>query len=368
MKAVAVFPGRREIKLVDHQEPRIESPGQVKLRILETGICGTDKEISRFEYGTPPEHSEYLIIGHEAFAEVVETGSQASDLKEGDLVVPMVRRPCSDSTCVACREGSQDFCQSGEFSERGIKEAHGFMTEFVVEETQYLQRVPRELRDLGVLVEPLTIAEKALRQVWNVQERLPWNRAGVGARGGRALVLGAGPVGLLGAMVLVRAGFETYVYSREPQGGAKARIVESANGRYVSAQDVSVDDLPTAVGKIDLVYEACGASQLAFRTLDLLAPNAIFIFTGVPGRKAPIEVNADRIMRNLVLRNQVIFGTVNAGDFAFEAAVRDLAAFAEDWPEATRSMVSGRYPVESHLDLLDGTIQGIKNVVSFATV
>jgi len=235
-----------------------------------------------------------------------------------------------------------------------------------VEEACYLKRVPAELRELGVLIEPLTIAEKALRQVWNVQERLPWNRAGEGLRGGRALVLGAGPVGLLGAMVLVRAGFETYVYSREPQGGLKARIVEAASGRYVSASDVSVDDLPTAVGKIDLVYEACGASQLAFRTLDLLAPNAIFIFTGVPGRKAPIEVDADQIMRNLVLRNQVVFGTVNAGHFAFEAAIRDLAAFAEEWPEATHSMVSGRYPVESHADLLSGKIKGIKNVVTFS--
>ncbi|MGH9943939.1 MAG: alcohol dehydrogenase catalytic domain-containing protein, partial [Pyrinomonadaceae bacterium] len=166
MKAVAVFPASREIKLVEHEEPRLASPTEVKLRVLEVGVCGTDKEISTFEYGTPPADSPYLVIGHESLSEVVETGPAVSRLKPGDLVVASVRRPCPHAHCVACRTGRQDFCFTGDFSERGIKERHGYMTEFFADDEQYLNVVPGPLREVGVLVEPLTIAEKALAQVW----------------------------------------------------------------------------------------------------------------------------------------------------------------------------------------------------------
>src|SRR5437588_6852786 len=174
MKAVAVFPAKREVRVVDHAEPSIESPTQAKLRILDVGICGTDKEIASFQYGTPPDGSEYLIIGHESLGEVVEVGARATKVKQGDLVVASVRRPCGHAECVACRHGRQDFCYTGDFSERGIKSRHGYMTELVVEEEQYLNVVSRELRDVAVLVEPLTIAEKSLTQLWQIQQRLPW--------------------------------------------------------------------------------------------------------------------------------------------------------------------------------------------------
>src|ERR1051326_3055849 len=128
MKAIAVFPGKREIRLIDHPEPRISTPTDVKLRILEVGVCGTDKEICAFEYGTPPDGSDYLVIGHESLGEVVEVGNAVSRVKIGDLVVPMVRRPCPHETCLACHSGRQDFCYTGDFTERGIKMQNGFMT------------------------------------------------------------------------------------------------------------------------------------------------------------------------------------------------------------------------------------------------
>ena len=195
MRAVAVQPRAERIELVDVAEPPLVRPSDVRVRILEVGICGTDKEICRFDYGTPPPGEDHLIIGHEALGEVVETGRAVSQLEVGDLVVPMVRRPCQGADCVPCGVGQQDFCASGDFSERGIKEAHGFMAESIVEEERFLQKVPAGLRDVAVLVEPLTIAEKALRQVWDVQERLPWAAPGRKRRPYHALVLGAGPVG-----------------------------------------------------------------------------------------------------------------------------------------------------------------------------
>ena len=162
MKAIAVLPGKREVQLRDHQMPKITSPTHVKLRMLEVGVCGTDREICAFEYGSPPDGNDYLVIGHESLGEVVEVGPEVKRLQAGDLVVPMVRRPCSHDHCLACKIERQDFCYTGDFTERGIKQAHGYMTEFVVDDERYMHVVPRELREVAVLVEPLTIAEKAL--------------------------------------------------------------------------------------------------------------------------------------------------------------------------------------------------------------
>ena len=173
MKAIAVTPRIKEVKIINQAEPNIVSPTDVKLRMLEAGVCGTDKEICAFEYGTPPSGSEQLVIGHESLGEVVEVGPNVTRVKVGDLVVPMVRRPCPHDYCVACRSDHQDFCFTGDFQERGIKERHGFMAQFVVDDEKYMNPVPKEMRDVAVLVEPLTIAEKGLTQVWQVQQRLP---------------------------------------------------------------------------------------------------------------------------------------------------------------------------------------------------
>src|SRR5438128_386335 len=370
MKAIAVFPSRREVKLIEQEPPTPRAPTDVKLRMLEVGICGTDREIAAFQYGTPPAGSDHLVIGHESLGEVVEVGPAVSRVKPGDLVVPMVRRPCPHADCVACRAGRQDFCFTGDFSERGIKGLHGFMTETVVDDERWMHLVPPTLRDVAVLVEPLTIAEKALIQVDQVQQRLPWACAVTSGRPReachRALVLGAGPVGLLGAMALVAAGFETSVYSREPAPNPKADLLGAIGARYFSAQETSIERLAEAIGNIDVVYEATGASTVAFMVMKVVGTNGVFVFTGVPGRKAPIEVDTDVIMRNLVLKNQVVFGTVNAGHEAFEAAIRDLELFRDHWPAAVRALITGRYPVEAYRDLLLGPARGIKNVLTFA--
>jgi threonine dehydrogenase-like Zn-dependent dehydrogenase len=369
LKAIAVFPDRQELALIEHERPRLENPDDVLLRVLDVGVCGTDKEICAFDYGTPPAGSPYLVIGHECLAEVAEVGPAVEGLEPGDLVVPSVRRPCGVPTCAACREGRQDFCFTGRFQERGIKERHGFMTELLVDRAGTLSRVPRELRDLAVLVEPLTIAEKALQQVWQMQARLPWtcDPAG-GSRGGchRAVVLGAGPVGLLGAMALRNAGFDTTVYSREPAPNPREKLLASIGVRYLSSQTHDVPQLAQAVGAIDLVYEAVGASSLAFEMLRVLGPNGIFVFTGVPGRKGPVEVDTDRLMRDLVLKNQAVFGSVNADRSCFDAAVRDLQEFERRWPQAVRGLITGRYPRESYRELLLGKPGGIKNVLAFS--
>ena len=357
VRAVAVYPNRREVSIVEHPEPQITGPGEIKIRILEVGVCGTDRDIVTFRLGTPPPGSDYLVLGHESLGEVTEAGPEAHGLARGDLVIGMVRTPCLDPACAACRGGRQDLCLSLDYRERGIKDRHGFMTDFVVEQRQFVHRVPAELRDIAVLVEPLTIAEKALAQVRAVQTRLPgWG----GQR--RALVLGAGPVGLLGAMLLRSAGFETHVYSAEPRAHPRAAIAEAIGGQYFSSEKTGPDAVAQAIGNIDLVYEAAGAPQLAFDVLRMLGANGVFVFTGIPRHGKQVHFEAPEILYHMVLKNQVILGTVNAGSEAFESAIRDLADFERRWPRAVRSLITGRYPLEQFREPVLGCA-GIKNVI-----
>jgi threonine dehydrogenase-like Zn-dependent dehydrogenase len=367
MRAIAVTPSSMQVGIIDQPEPEISRPTEVKLRMLEAGVCGTDKEICAFEYGTPPAGSEHLVIGHESLGEVIAVGAAVNRVRVGDLVVPMVRRPCPHSHCVACVNGRQDFCFTGDFTERGIKQRHGFMAQYVVDDEMYMNPIKRELRDVAVLVEPLTIAEKAMIQVWDMQQRLPWNCARepgkARAHCHRAVVLGAGPVGLLGAMALINHDFDTYVYAREPAPNPKADLLRSIGAKYFSSETHSVEALAREVGNVDLVYEATGASRLAFDMIAQLGTNGILIFTGVPGRKGPVEIDTDLMMRNLVLKNQVVFGTVNAGRDAFEASIRDLGIFSRRWPQAVKSLITGRYRMEDFRELLAGPARGIKNVI-----
>jgi threonine dehydrogenase-like Zn-dependent dehydrogenase len=301
---------------------------------------------------------------------VIATGPGVKTLKKGDLVVTMVRRPCDHPECVACRAGRQDFCYTGDFTERGIKGRHGFMTEFVVDDEKYMNLVPPDLRDIGVLVEPLTIAQKGIEQLWQVQSRLPWacpiEPGQPSQYCHKALVLGAGPVGLLGGMALIVRGFQTWVYSRNPVPSVQSDLCRSIGATFLPAAQLSVDDAAKEIGGIDLVYEAVGASSLAFDVMRVLGTNGVFIFTGVPGRKGPIEVDTDLLMRDLVLKNQVVYGTVNAGKQAFMDAISDLAEYRRRWPDAVRKLITGRFKIDQAVELLTGRAGGIKNVVSLS--
>ncbi|MGH7738773.1 MAG: glucose 1-dehydrogenase [bacterium] len=374
MKAIAVYPKNKQVQLIDVPEPTLKSPTDVKLKMLDIGVCGTDKEICAFDYGTPPAGSDYLVIGHESLGRVVEVGAKVTEFKSGDLVVMVVRRPCGQPECGPCAAGRQDFCVTGKFTERGINGVHGFMTEFVVDDQKYMNPAPEALRDIVVLAEPLTIAEKGLEQMWQIQSRLPWDCAHTKAAGKdspgkghchNAVVLGAGPVGLLGAMLLRSQGFTTFIYSKETLDSPKARLAKQIGATFVSGSTTSLEALAAQVGNVDLVYEATGASRLSYEMMKYLGINGVFIFTGVPGRKAPIEVDTDLLMRDQVLKNQVIFGTVNAGKLDYAKAIADLGVFQKLWPGAPQALITGRFAPEKFKDLLSGNPGGIKNLVSF---
>ncbi|MFA7281145.1 MAG: glucose 1-dehydrogenase [Sterolibacterium sp.] len=366
MKAIAVNPVERKLEMLSMPKPKIMHGDQVELRTIEVGICGTDREICSYSYGTPPIGEKTLVLGHEALGQVTSIGDCVTGLNVGDFVVPSVRRPCQHSECNPCAETRQDYCYTGNFTERGIKEAHGFMAEYFVEEERYLHKIPETLRDVAVLVEPLSIAEKAISQIWQVQKRLPWDgpSGSNNGQGKNAVVLGAGPIGILGAMALRVRGFRTFLYSRRSSPNYKATLCNAFGATYVSSTQMAVGDLAEEIGSIDVVYEAMGVAELSFAVLRALGVNGVFVFTGIPSHKPAIPIHADSIMRDLVLKNQAIIGTVNADRDAFENAIADLHAFKSLWPDAIEQVVTGRFPLSSYRALLLNRSVGIKDVIA----
>jgi threonine dehydrogenase-like Zn-dependent dehydrogenase len=360
MKAIAIRFPTRDLRVIDVPEPPLRSPTEVRVRTLEVGVCGTDKDILAGRHGAAPKGEDHLILGHECLGEVVEVGAHVQGLKRGDLVVPRVRRPCPHAHCPACRHGYPDFCVTGDYTERGIQGAHGFCAELFVEDAAYLHRADDGLRAVAVLTEPLTIAEKGLREVARIQARLPWKQ-----QGGKAVVLGAGPVGQLGAMVLMRAGYATTVYSRSPKPNEMAAAAEAVGAPYLSSKEVPVEGLKERAGPVDVIYEATGTSQAAFDTLRALGPNGVLILTGMPGREEPLKLEGEKVLQQLVLWNQVLLGTVNAADVDFAEALADLGRFRARWPGGLERLITARHPPEAFSQVANGKLGGIKHVISF---
>ncbi len=371
MRAVAVFPADKKISVIDNvPEPQLRTATDVKVKVLEVGVCGTDRDICAFNYGQPPQGSDYLIAGHEILAQVIAIGNAVSRVKVSDLVYIMVRRPCGDLSCLPCQLNHQDFCVTGKYTERGIKEAHGYLTEFVVDDEKFMAPLPPQLRDVGVLVDPLTIATKALEELEHLQSRLPQqmrhqdseNPIGIKHR---ALIIGAGPVGLVGAMATVKRGYETFVYSAgtTPE---KQSLVEAFGATYIAAETCPVEQLVQQATKVNFIYGAAGAPSVAFSLTPMLDNNGVMAVTGLPGHKYAATLDVGEMMRKMVLSNQVIFGSVNASIENCEQAIADLNAFYQSWPKAVKNLITGRFAMEDYVKLASGPSVGIKNIIQIA--
>jgi glucose 1-dehydrogenase len=362
MRALAVFPSQKSLQFVDIPQPKLQGETDVLLRVREVGLCGTDREIISFEYGTPPPGSDHLILGHESLAEVVEVGRGVRDLRPGDLVVALVRRPCSHPECRPCRAGRSDFCLTGDYTERGIKQADGFLTDYTLDSEEYLVKVPKSLADVAVLIEPLTAGSKANTQLRAILDRLPYEPGNP-----RALVVGAGPIGLLAAMLFVAEGFETVVFSREEEGCNKSQIVQSlgASASYVSAASTPIEKLAERSGEFDIVFEAVGFAPVMLATLSALRRNGAVVLTGIPAQGAKAEIRVGQLLRDLVLKNQLVFGIVNAGRSDYISAIQQLGKFMTLFPDSTRKLITRRLPLSETPAILKAG-DGIKNVVELS--
>lgn len=352
MKAVALDTREHQIHIIDAEEPQIEQPDQVKVKVLEVGICGTDREEAAGGRADAPPGERDLIIGHEMLSEVVEVGSKVSKFKVGDLAAVTVRRGCGK--CSSCALNCFDMCYTGLYTERGIKERNGFQTRFVVDEERYIVKLPAHIRDIGVLTEPTTVVEKALDEAAKMQaQRLPQEKdPRKWYEGKKALVAGLGPIGLLGAMVLRLRGAEVYGLDIVPPDSSRPKLLEKLGGHYQYGKEIQISDLASSCGQIDVILEATGIPQINFDLLSVLGVNGIYVLTGVPGTSRAISVDGATIMRTLVLKNQVMFGSVNAGFMHWEMAVEDLAAAKERWGDVIGQIITHRVPYEKANDLL----------------
>jgi glucose 1-dehydrogenase len=320
VKAIAVTPGKAgSIHLEDVPKPSVDQIPEgrgVLVRVLRVGVDGTDKEINAAEYGAAPEGDDFLIIGHENFGVVEEAGPNVPDtITPGTYVVASVRRPGSS---IYGKIGLQDFTTDDVYYERGINLLHGYLTEHYVEDSNFVFPLPETLRDVGVLLEPTTVAEKGVNHAYEIQRRLKvWEPR-------RACILGSGTIGLLMALVARLRGLELTVFSLPQKPNRNAELVEQLGGQYVSSQEHSLAEASEERGPFDLIMDATGFSPIVWEAAEVLGKNGVLVLSSITGGDRKAEINSDAINQSFVLGNKVMVGTVNASPADFRSGVDDL--------------------------------------------
>jgi threonine dehydrogenase-like Zn-dependent dehydrogenase len=331
----------------------------VLVRVLRVGVDGTDKEINAAEYGDAPDGAGFLITGHESLGRVVEVGPNVpSTIRPGTLVVSTVRRP---GTSIYDRIGLQDMTTDDVYFERGINKRHGYLTELYVEDAEYVVALPENLNEVGVLLEPLTVAEKALNQAFEIQRRLKvW-------RPRRAAVLGSGTIGLLTALAMRARGLEVTCFSLREPPYLNSDLIEELGATYVSTKDTPVAE----AGPFDLIVEATGFSPLVFEATQALGKNGVLVLVSVTGGSRTVEVDADMLNQGFVLGNKVMVGSVNASPADFRSGVDDLIKAEALYPGWLRKLlttpVKGLENYEQMLRELSNNGNAIKVYVEVAS-
>src|ERR671929_6865 len=364
MKAIAVYPGRKDsAHLADLATPSLEEIPNgrgVLVRLLRCGVDGTDKEINAAEYGAAPDGFDFLTLGHENFGRVEAVGPNVTEFQPGDYVVATVRRRGSS---IYDQIGAYDMTTDAVYFERGVSRRHGYLTEYYVDDPEYIVKVPVGLRDIAVIAEPLSVAEKGIIQAFEIQRRLKvWQPK-------KAAVLGTGTIGLLATLILRLRGIEVTAFGRTPKPYLNSDLAEELGARYVSTRDVSLRDAASMYGPFDLIYEATGFAPIVFEAMEALAKNGVLVLASVTGGNQMVEVPAAKINLEFVLGNKVMVGTVNGNREYFEAAVRDLTMAEAQYPGWTARLLT--HPVrglESYRQLIDTLTSGKDVIKAFCEI
>jgi glucose 1-dehydrogenase len=316
MQAVTVVPGTAGSAVLDNATEPAVGAGSVVVEALAVGICGTDAEIANGEYGWAPPGEERLILGHESLGRVIDPGP--TGLSVGDHVVGIVRRP-DPVPCPSCAVGEFDMCSNGNYTERGIKQAHGFMSERWRIEPEYVVRVDKGLGLTGVLMEPTTVVAKAWEQIIAIGQRTFWEPRTV-------LVIGAGPIGLLAAMIGAQRGLDVHVLDRVTTG-PKPALVEALGAGFHSGAIADIGLQP------DIIVECTGVVSLVQQAVSAASPGGIVCLTGIGSASAGVSGPASDLATEAVLKNLVMFGSVNANRRHYYRAAKALAAADRSWLE-----------------------------------
>ncbi len=347
MRALTTIPLTPDsLAVVDVPDP-VPAAGELLVDALALGVCGTDREIAGGEYGWAPPGRERLVLGHESFGRVREAPS-GSGFAAGDLVVGVVRRP-DPEPCGACGHGEFDMCRNGRYTERGIKELDGYASEQWTVEADYAVKLDDRLEDVGVLMEPTTVVAKAWEQVDRIGER-SWFQPE------RVLVTGAGPIGLLAALIGAQRGLEVHVLD-QVTAGPKPQLVHALGATYHHSD---IDAIMARV-RPDVVIEATGSPDMVFGTMRGAATYGITVLTGVSSRGRTVRVDAGELNRDLVLENDVVVGSVNANRRHYAQAADTLAAADLDW---LGRLVTRRVPLDRAADAFEARPDDVKVVVT----
>lgn len=344
MRAIAITPQKGNPHLVDRPAPAAPGANQVLLRILAVGICGTDREEATGDYAQPPSGANELVIGHEMLGQVEAVGTAVRRVAAGDRAIFTVRRGCGQ--CGPCAMNRSDMCQTGLYRERGIRGLDGYQTERVLDDEQYVVRVPPELGLAGVLTEPTSVAEKAIDEAVRLQiARQPFAGATPDwLYGRRCLVAGLGPIGLLAALILRLRGAQVYGLDIVPEESARPQWLRAIGGSYINGKQSPSDALRgLTAGGAELIVEAAGIAMLSFELVDALAPGGAYVLTGLPGGDRPLQLSGGALIRRLVLGNHAMVGSVNAARGHFQMAVDDLHAAQLRWPGHLEKLITHRH-------------------------
>jgi len=347
MRAMTVTPGRQgSAALTDMPEPPPDD-GPILVQTQAIGVCGTDAEIISGDYGWAPPGEERLVIGHESLGQVIEA-APGTGFRTGDLVVGIVRRP-DPVPCPACAAGDWDMCGNGLYTERGIKARHGYASERYRIHPEYLVPVDPALGILGVLLEPATVVAKAWDHIEKIGRRSAWSPA-------KVLITGAGPIGLLAALLSAQRGFDTYVVDLVTEGGKPDMV------RQLGATYFHVDELGKAAAEADIVIECTGHVQMLLEAAPQHARHRIICLTGVSAAGAASRVDPGLLNLNMVLHNSVVFGSVNANRHHYELAAE---ALAKADPDMLTGLVTRQVPISSWPDAYARQPDDIKTVLCF---
>ncbi|MDA2918792.1 glucose 1-dehydrogenase [Desulfobacterota bacterium AH_259_B03_O07] len=365
MKAICVTPGVADsAHLKEVEKPSINDVPDgrgVLVKILRVGVDGTDREINAAEYGAAPDGYDYLIIGHESFGIVEEVGPKVTELQVGDYVAATVRRP---GNSFYDQIGTYDMTTDDVYFERGINLRHGYLTEYYVDSPEYIIEVPSRCRNIGVLMEPTSIAEKGIVQAYEIQRRMKiW-------RPKKAAVMGTGTLGLLASLFLVLRGLQVTSFGRKVPPYKNAELVEELGAKYISTKETSISEAAKEHGPFDIISEGTGNSGVVFEAAENLGKNGVLILTSITGGGRNLEIPADKINLDFVLGNKLMFGSVNANREYFEIGAKDLAQAVSQFPgwldKLLTHPVQGLDNYQQMMDLLTSAKDAIKIFVEVA--
>ena len=339
MKSLIVNPPEKGVEIKDVE--MVKMTNQVlKIRILENGICGTDREIVNGLMATakPPVNENYMVLGHEAVGQALEDGVL---FHMGDLVMPVNRRGCNK--CLNCLTGRPDFCETGEFVEAGISGLHGFMREFLYEKEENLILVPKGIEDIAILGQPLSDLEKSLSEILTVQRRMIWTCQDGTYRCRKALVIGSGTIGILTSMLLRSNGFQVDVVNRRDATDKEFRIFEGIGANYINVGD-DLEVLKAGNLLFDLIFDASGSdADLLSKSIRLTKNNGIIGLFGFPSKGIASITHQD--LQKVVFKSLIVVGLINGQKPHFERAMQRLAEWKSVWPDVVKELITGTIPV-----------------------